>query len=197
MKEYRSIFYRKNKLMIVTSLIYFVSMILCIAVLFAMTSCSSQSSAENYTSRVLGVDFSEGQVLKYINTHGGFHGDGECYIKISLTEDQIKSVIKEVKINDMWRELPISDELNSIVQSPGVVGGVNVKADFKESLSSPIETGYYYFNDRHVCSQQCQCGITDKRDYTKVFGSGRASYNFTVAVFDIKTRTLYFYSLDT
>ena len=51
-----------------------------------------------------------------------------------------------------------------------------------------IENGYYYFKDRHSES-------TNKYDYTDI--NNRPSYNFTFAILDKDTNTIYYYELDT
>ena len=51
-----------------------------------------------------------------------------------------------------------------------------------------IKDGYYYFLDRHQES-------TDEKDSSKI--NERASYNFTLALYDNETKKIYYYELDT
>jgi len=51
-----------------------------------------------------------------------------------------------------------------------------------------VDNGYYYFRDRHYQS-------TDPTDDSGVLG--RASYNFTIAIYDTDSKILYYMELDT
>ena len=51
-----------------------------------------------------------------------------------------------------------------------------------------IENGYYFFFDRHSES-------INKYDDSKI--NDRSSYNFTIALLDKNTNTIYYYRLDT
>lgn len=157
--------------------------LLFVCIVCTMMSCSSSTRAGKYVTKVLGANFSEGEVLSDVDDYGAWNGDGSRYIKIILDEDQAKSVITEIKNNDMWRELPMSDELNKIIHSSYMI----VEAEFRELLTPTIENGYSYFSDRSPQS-------TDKKDYTNVLRD--RSGNFRIAVFDAKNKTLFFYSFD-
>ena len=51
-----------------------------------------------------------------------------------------------------------------------------------------IENGYYFFIDRHSQS-------TNKYEYNEIHN--RASWNYSIAVFDREANILYYYALDT
>ena len=60
--------------------------------------------------------------------------------------------------------------------------------DHGNPLFPTIEHGFYYFKDRH---SESYAPFDDSLIWN------RASYNFTIAVYDLDTRTLYFSTFDT
>lgn len=115
------------------------------------------------------------------DTHGGFLGDGDYFAKISCSK------INYDELSSNWKELPITDTLNSIME----MIQCNEKAckSAYERYSIPnIVNGYYYFIDRHSES-------TNKYDDTNI--NTRSSFNFTLALLDKDTNIIYYYELDT
>ena len=113
------------------------------------------------------------------DTHGGFHGDGEAFVKVYFSNEQAIKFINKINENNHWSKLPMPERLRERVSN----------ADEVEKIPN-VENGYWYFVDRHTKT-------TDKYNYSEMFDSNRASSNFSVAVFDIETNILYFYALDT
>lgn len=131
-------------------------------------------------SDTLGMRLTNGAVLAYEDTHGGFHGDGHTFAKIRLS-GQVPG----------WNALPMTKNL-TLAFYGGMDGELLIGSLFRdaagEPLLPPVENGWYFFQDRHSES-------TDPKDDTALFS--RSSWNFTAAVFDADTNLLYYFELDT
>lgn len=116
--------------------------------------------------------------LELKNTHGGFHGDGETFTKIYLTQEQSEKVENKIKENEHWRELPLTEIV------------ANATGIFDKEMKMPeIENGYWFYLDRNS-------EATDKYNENDMY-KGRYSRNYSVAVFDSYSDILYYYELDT
>ena len=109
---------------------------------------------------------------------GGFHGDGEFFAKIYLTREQSEKVENRIKKNEHWRKLPLTE---IVASATGIFD--------KEMKIPEIENGYWFYLDR-------SSEATDKYNENDMY-NGRASHNYSVAVFDSDTNILYYYELDT
>lgn len=161
--------------------------VLCILLCLLSCGCGKMNETERF-SKEFGVDISQGNVVSDIDTHGGVFGEGVKLMAIDFTGVSINT---KVKNNENWKELPLPEEINTIVY------GVSDKETFSEPLIPydevgitipKIERGYYYFKDRHSES-------TDPYNYKEILE--RASYNFTIAIYDADTDTLYICEMDT
>ena len=114
------------------------------------------------------------------DTHGGFHGDGEAFVKVYFSNEQAEKFINRINENSHWSKLPMPERLQKRVSN----------ARDKEMKIPNIANGYWFFENRHTKAK-------DKYNYSEMFDSNRASSNFSVAVFDTDTNILYFYALDT
>ena len=116
--------------------------------------------------------------MKEKDTHGGFHGDGEAFVKVYFSDNQAKKFETKIKNNTHWNKLPLDEILQTCISN-----------NIADEISVPIiENGYCFFLDRH--SQ-----AIDKYNYSEIFD--RASSNYSIAIFDIDSNVLYIYSLDT
>lgn len=119
-------------------------------------------------------------VVEEEDTHGGFHGDGTYYLTLDCSQN--KEVAMEL-INS-WNAFPLSKNLQTILY-----GSEARSSLLAEETNIPeITNGYYYFCDRHSES-------TDASDDTNLFS--RASYNFTLMIYDGETDRLYYVEFDT
>ena len=157
--------------------------------LFAMTSCRKIVDKTSIISGRLGVPVEGGHVEVDTDTHGGCNGDGETYAEITFSDE---SFFDEIKSNSEWSELPLTETLNHFVY-----GGLDSKGRYRfpavedenhKSIIPPISNGYYFFKDRHP-------NCTDEKDDSQIFD--RYSFNFTLAIYDSNSKTLYFYEIDT
>lgn len=146
----------------------------------------------NETKRIsseIGVDISSGTISVHTDDHGGFHGDGMLYMEVQFSDD---AVCTEIQNNTSWQTLPLSENL-SILTYGRFTEGLTVISPYisdedGNSLIPKITNGYYFFLDRHSES-------SDPTDDTNVLNRG--SYNFTLAIYDSDTKTLYYVEFDT
>lgn len=121
------------------------------------------------------------KIEKEIDTHRGFHGDGDYFAKINC------SSINYDKLSSNWKKLPLSDSLKQVTQMEQCTGD-DCKNIYERFFIPSIENGYYYFLDRHSASE-------NKYDDTNL--NNRASWNYTLAIIDKNTDIIYYYELDT
>lgn len=118
--------------------------------------------------------------LEYEDSHGGFHGDGECLVKVFFSEEQAHEFKEKIEKNTHWNKLPMSERLQNCVSLYA-----------EEGKNMPIiENGYWFYLDRHSEAD-------NKYDENERYEEFRASRNYSVAVFDTDENILYFYELDT
>lgn len=165
-----------------------ISLMLLIIALLSISSCTlftSLSDLEFLSSKLNNLDITNGEILCFKDTHGGFLGDGECYAEVKFSDNSVSD-----KIKNEWHKLPLTDNLNTVIYGGEVETefGPGTVLSFVDDKIPVIKNGYYYFEDRHSDSK-------NKKDDSDIFN--RYSYNFTVAIYDSDTHTLYFYALDT
>lgn len=149
--------------------------------LAVLSSCSLAIQQDNY----FGFSKQNFAVVEEMDTHGGFLGDGTYYLILdcSNNEDAALNIVAD------WNPLPLSENLNLIMYS-GEKGGVSYDGYSLsvEAHMPVIENGYYCFEDRHPTAD-------DVSDDSELFS--RASFNFSLAVYDIDTNRLYYFEFDT
>ncbi len=148
-----------------------------------LAGCSSQ---ERELSRIAGFDIPASTII-YIDTHGGFHGDGAAYAEVVLPDrfaEQAASVMTE---RGGWRAFPLSENVAAAIYGDDSHTAL-FEIDGDIPAPPPITSGYWRFIDRHSESG-------DPSDDTGLHD--RYSYHFTVILYDAETNILYFYLLDT
>lgn len=146
------------------------------------------NTPQRKVSKALGINASSGKILSHIDTHGGFHGDGYTYTVLQFSDD---SYCDRIPTSAPWHSLPLSSSMQTILY--GTTKNSQITSPlFTDDNGNPlfpkIENGFYYFKDRHSKS-------TNPFDDSAIWN--RYSYNFTIAVYDFDTRTLYFGMFDT
>ena len=145
--------------------------VLCLALLLGMVI-----SGDTYVEELKELFI----IVEEEDTHGGFHGDGTYFLALDCSQN------KEVAIQmvNSWNAFPLSENMQTILY-----GSENRSSLLAEETNIPeITNGYYYFCDRHSES-------TDASDDTELFH--RASYNFTLMIYDSDTDRLYYVEFDT
>lgn len=137
-------------------------------------SCKEET-IQSRISNELGIDVKEEAVLLHEDDHGGWHGDGTLVAVLTVSDETAVSQIKE-----SWKPLPLNDNLTRLNEK--------FRTGSESTVFPYVENGYYRFIDRHR-------EAVDPADDSGVHS--RCSYNFTFAVFDTDTNTLYFTRIDT
>lgn len=129
-------------------------------------------------------------VLDYEDSHGGFHGDGESYVIIKLSEKGKNEFSKKVKRSKKWGNLPLPDKYERIVFG-GEFDNVSYGDGYFENgghIPRNIKNGIYYFRDRYAENYPQEASIDINERY---------SYNFTISILDLDENKLYICELDT
>ena len=147
--------------------------VLCLVLLCGFAGCGSEKSYVGFSKK----DFT---VVEENDTHGGFHGDGTYLLVLDCSENKERALelVKE------WKAFPLSENLKTVLYGNDTY--ISLLAE--ETKIPEITNGYYYFYDRHSES-------TDASDDTNLLS--RASYNFTLAIYDSDTDRLYYVEFDT
>lgn len=138
----------------------------------------------DFVADALEVQLPRGEVLETVETHGGFHGDGETYIVIRFEED-----ISHRLVGEFWHDLPMSEGVSTCFygrETETMTYGAHVNDG--AGFADPITNGRYYFCDRHSRA-------VDPADDSQLFDRG--SFNYTAAIYDADTCTLYYFKFDT
>lgn len=130
-----------------------------------------------FYSSLIEISISIFAKFEEIDTHGGFHGDGEALAKIYFNNKQAENFVKKIQNNNHWKELPIDKMTKTSIN------------DITKEIYVPIvENGYSFFLNRNKKAK-------DKYNYNEIFDN--ASLNYSIAIFDSDFNILYIYSIDT
>lgn len=155
--------------------------IICFLILFtARIGLSIKYGRHITVSRTIGIMIPFSTEVECKDSHGGFHGDGECIIKVYFSDEQGTEFKEIINKDSRWHQLPMPDKLQEIA-------GARIDKDMYIPI---IQNGYYFFLDRHSEAD-------DKYNPYEMYEEFRASSNYTVAVFDTDENILYYYELDT
>lgn len=147
--------------------------------LCCLAGCSQETMADRI-SRVTGLAPSAGVVRDSFDNHGGFHGDGIAYAVVTFPDLEAERAIAQ---NPAWKPYPLDGTVQALLYGVTTAlesRGPYVTDDDGEPLFPEIHDGYYVLLDRY--RESTPGHEEDILD--------RASFNFTVAVYDKETRTL-------
>lgn len=151
------------------------------AAVLLLTACSGQKAVEQ---TYFGFSKDEFAVKEEADTHGGFHGDGMYRLILDCSENREGAE----KILNGWAELPLPENLGLILYG-GEKDGVYYGYELAGEAGLPVvENGWYCFYDRHAKS-------TAPEDASALFH--RASYNFSLGIYDSSTDYMYYFEYDT
>ena len=157
--------------------------------LIALSGCSKSESITDIITNTVGIELTNAEYATRIDTHDGFHGDGNTIVTIPVPSE---SVLAQIQSNPAWHSLPLSENLTALVygiKDDNASVGPYITVDDSQTPAVPeITNGYYFFLDRHSQS-------TDPHDDTNVLS--RASFNLTIAIYDCDTEILYYLEFDT
>lgn len=152
--------------------------------LCGLAGCGSETMADRI-SEVTGLP--SGVVQDSFDNHGGFHGDGIAYAVVTFPDSAAERAIAQ---NPDWKPYPLDDTLQALlygVTTASESSGPYVTDDDGTPLFPEISDGYYVLLDRYE-----ESAPGHEEDILH-----RASFNFTVAIYDKETRTLYYAEMDT
>ncbi len=166
--------------------------ILVILSLFLGASGNQQLANQLNTANVsqtLQVALTQGTIVENVDTHGGFHGDGES---LTVWKFDDNSMLEQIQADFDWEELPLTENLEALLHGVVYDNGLSVNqvgpyVDFSEEQLPHIQNGYYYFVDRQAESEQ---------QHSDAQVMERASFNFSIAIYDTDTDTLYYVEVD-
>ncbi len=150
-----------------------VSMLIVLTLMLTGCFLGMENSLEAHMENISGLDMTSAVKGEYIDTHGGFHGDGATFAAYSLPD---------AELGDAWIALPLPEEFDSFLRSGFFDGEDGVP------LLPAVENGSYIFVDRHSESG----GSSDP-----VSALARYSLNFTLIIYDSDAEMLYYMELDT
>lgn len=138
-------------------------------------------------SEELKLDLLKTPILIYVDTHGGFHGDGKTYAVFQLDGEPERQNVA-FKETRAWKRFPFSLSVKAAAYGRGEQSSL-LKSEMDGIPIPPvIKEGWYYFADRHSRSLD----ITDEEEFLN-----RSSYNFVMAFYDAETQRIYYYRVDT
>ncbi len=153
--------------------------------LLCLVGCGNpNTSTIKHIQKKINLDITNCNIETDKDEHGGFHGDGDYFVKAQCQDD----FDNEIKKTGLWKELPLTENLELIMYG-GKKDDVTYVYELANNAGIPkIENGYYYFIDRHTESQN---------KYSDLDLFNRYSFNFTIALYDNDTNILYYYEFDT
>lgn len=141
-------------------------------------------------SQSLQVALAQGTMIENVDTHGGFHGDGQS---LAVWKFDDNSMLEQIQADPDWKEMPLTDNLEALLYGVVYDNGMSITeigpcVDFSEEQLPRIQNGYYYFVDRQA---------EPEVQHSDVQIMERPSLNFSIALYDIDTNTLYYIEVDT
>lgn len=157
--------------------------VLCGILLCSLPGCGGTDRSA-YIGGQIGISLPRGVSIKYTDSHGGFHGDGDLYAIVSFPDDETAARFSDGIEKAGW-QTALSDEMY-----PWFYGGdvtIEGKASSTDGyfhdmgLDVPaVKDGYFFYRDRYLEQYGEACSFAP---YTQ---------NFTIAIFDADTDKLYF-----
>ena len=80
--------------------------------LLYMSGCSKSGSITDEISKTIGIDLANAEYATRIDTHGGFHGDGNTIVTMPVSNE---SVLEQIQSNSNWHSLPFTGLLLCMV----------------------------------------------------------------------------------
>ena len=141
--------------------------------------------------QVLGVVLTDSTLSGHWDEHG-WMGDGTEYWQVELSQEDAAALEKTVQTREGWHPLPVNEDGEALIYgrewqegTESFSAGPYLTGKDGKALLPQVEEGYWFFWNDQTHSPET-AGVL-----------GRGSYNFTAAVYDTSTRTLYCGELDT
>lgn len=151
---------------------------LVLALALCLCACGGPDAAQ-LVSRALGIDAAGAEVLRCEDGHGGFHGDGTAYIVLRFPDG---ALLEQLRADGDWRALPLDATAQALAYGREEEDGRT--GPYLDGVALPaIDEGYYR--------------LIDRQDGAEGDILSRASFNFTLAIYDAAAQTLHFVQVDT
>lgn len=168
-----------------------VSAVLALVLAVLFTGCVGNARTLPGT---LGVTLTDSTISEHWDDHGGM-SDGTQYWKVDLSQEDAAALEQTAQTGEGWHTFPLTGDANVLIYgtegveetSDGglISAGPYLTGKDGKALLPQVEEGYWFFWDDQTRSPEIT-GVL-----------GRSSYNFTAAVYDSVTHTLYCGELDT
>lgn len=112
-----------------------------------LVGCSIQNQSKDISNELRISIPKEVEISSY-DTHSGFHGDGTTYTRIKFRNEVAENICTEIKDNNNWNKLPLSENLQLIMYG-GTKNNIEFNYNLADEVGIPIvESGYWIFIDR-------------------------------------------------
>lgn len=120
-----------------------------------------------------------------IDTHNGFHGNGDYFAKIKVSKDDFDILYKKALNSKQWKSLPIEDK----IAIPLLYGGDYNNISYGtlgngKKIPKNIKHGLYYYKNKYK-----EMYPDDKDNYDIPF-------NYIISVLDKDNSLIYIYEFD-
>ncbi len=140
-------------------------------------ACDSETPWNKVLQDEISLTITDGVLVEYTDSHGGFLGDGLTYICVDVSASNLS-----VEGTHGWVELPMTENIHTVLYGSETHGAL--KESFEFTLPD-AQDGYYYFYNKQSDS------------YTDEGLLGQPSYNFKFALYDTDKMKFYYIELDT
>lgn len=161
--------------------------IIIIVIILLGIEISSKIMEINYEKSLLGgLTIPKSAIYKEkIDTHGGFHGDGDYFAKIKVPKDDFNTLYKKASKSKEWKSLPIENK----IAIPLLYGGDYNNISYGtlgngKKIPKNIKHGLYYYKNKYK-----EMYPDDKDNYDIPF-------NYIVSVLDKDNNLIYVYEFD-
>ena len=137
-----------------------------------LASCTASPVKE--VSQALDLSLPEGDIIVDIDTHGGFHGDGESCIVLAFAPENGEALAEELAARSDWQALPLDELSTNVLDSI-----CSLLEDDGLSYAIP-EQGWYWYQDRSPDGHSREFPL-----------------NCTIAIYDPQSFQLAYFELDT
>ena len=137
-----------------------------------LASCTASPVKE--VSQALDLSLPEGDIIVDIDTHGGFHGDGESCIVLAFAPENGEALAEELAARSDWQALPLDELSTNVLDSI-----CSLLEDDGLSYAIP-EQGWYWYQDRSPAGHSREFPL-----------------NCTIAIYDPQSFQLAYFELDT
>ena len=137
-----------------------------------LASCTASPVKE--VSQALELSLPEGDIIVDIDTHGGFHGDGESCIVLAFAPENGEALAEELAVRSDWQAMPLDDLPATVMESI-----LSLLEDDGLNYAVP-EQGWYWYQDRSPAGHSREFRL-----------------NCTIAIYDPQSFQLAYFKLDT